>query len=119
MTSSDKGTYFRFFDTRSGKQTKEVTRGTEHTNISSLAFNSSCKYAAVASTKPKIHIFKVENEGAPASSYYNPLAYVNKYCASEGSFANFVQNDKDSGLNQTFIAFTGNKMHVLSKQGRY
>ena len=86
--------------------------------MSSLALSEDSKYCAVASQKPKIHIFKTEETKA-AGSYYNPMSYVSTYYNTEGSFANFMQNDKEAGLNSTVVAFTDKMLHVISKAGKY
>ena len=60
-TASLKGTFVRIFNTTNNNLIQEVRRGKEPADVFSISFDFSSKYFVVASDRPTIHIFFLNN----------------------------------------------------------
>mmetsp|Transcript_3926 Transcript_3926/g.6707 ORF Transcript_3926/g.6707 Transcript_3926/m.6707 type:complete len:379 (-) Transcript_3926:768-1904(-) len=69
VTTSEKGTIIRIFDTSDGTQTKELRRGADRAVIYSLAFSPDGEFLATSSDKGTVHVYVIKQSqpsGSPA-----------------------------------------------------
>jgi len=94
-TTSVRGTLVRVWDTSTGKQTRELRRGTDQAEIYGVAFRPDEAEICVWSDKGTIHVFSLVAGGAGPSNRQSKLSSLTsfipipKYFESEWSYAQF------------------------------
>jgi len=94
-TTSVRGTLVRVWDTATGKQTRELRRGSDQAEIYGVAFRPDEAEICVWSDKGTIHIFSLVAGGAGPSNRQSRLSSLTsfipipKYFESEWSYAQF------------------------------
>jgi autophagy-related protein 18 len=71
-TASDKGTIIRVFSVPDGKKLYQFRRGSMPSRIFSMSFNTASTLLCVSSATETVHIFKLEQQGAPSSPSPSP-----------------------------------------------
>ncbi|KAI0000072.1 WD40-repeat-containing domain protein [Russula vinacea] len=94
-TTSVRGTLVRVWDTTTGKQSRELRRGTDQAEIYGVAFRPDEAEICVWSDKGTIHVFSLVAGGAGPSNRQSKLSSLTsfipipKYFESEWSYAQF------------------------------
>ncbi|KAI0303878.1 WD40-repeat-containing domain protein [Russula brevipes] len=94
-TTSVRGTLVRVWDTATGKQTRELRRGSDQAEIYGVAFRPDEAEICVWSDKGTIHVFSLVVAGAGPSNRQSKLSSLTsfipipKYFESEWSYAQF------------------------------
>ncbi|KAI9513197.1 WD40-repeat-containing domain protein [Russula earlei] len=94
-TTSVRGTLVRVWDTATGKQTRELRRGSDQAEIYGVAFRPDEAEICVWSDKGTIHVFSLVAGGAGPSNRQSKLSSLTsfipipKYFGSEWSYAQF------------------------------
>lgn len=83
-TASERGTLIRIWSTTGNKLVKELRRGLEVTQITSISFNHDSSQVAVCSDKETCHIFNLQEPNVTSSLYYL-TNYLPQYFSSEWS----------------------------------
>lgn len=119
-TSSEKGTLIRVFDVKTGEKIKELRRGADKAEITSLSFSQASNWLCVSSDKGTVHIYgispPIERNGDSKkdetktrhSSFSFMKGMLPSYFSSEWSFAQFHIQDP-----QSLVSFANDKNSII------
>ena len=114
-TCSQKGTIIRIYHTQNGTLVKELRRGSDHTIINWIEFNSGEEMILCRSRKGTIHIFNTDykkNNNKKNKSLNKIIktfsSILPKYFSSEWSFAQFQFPNK-----RTISTFLNDSKHII------
>lgn len=115
-TASERGTLIRVWDVVTGKMIKELRRGLEVVEITSLCFNSDSSRLLVSSEKGTVHVFSLLKE---VTNKKSNLAYISEYLpsyfASEWSFVSF----EIPGGSQCTFGKSADTIYVVTPSNRF
>lgn len=124
-TTSKKGTLVRIWDTASGRMVKELRRGLDPVNITSLSFNSNHTSLCVASDKGTVHIYSLiprtdldRYQKNKKSTLSFMSGFLPTYFSSEWSYFSFSVPFFRKG-KCAFSLDDPKSIIVLTEQGRY
>ena len=124
-TTSNQGTIIRIYQTNNLSLIQELRRGSQASEIFSLAFNYNSKYLACSSSKGTIHVFCIKNEQnetqnqkSMIGSFFGFLGFNSQYLNSEWSFAQYHLNLKTKSVI-AFKTLSLNNIIVLTYDGKY
>jgi len=112
---SEKGTLIRVWDTKTGKKIKELRRGSNSAEITSLAFNNDSSRIITCSNKGTVHIFSLKDDLINKKSNLIYISdYLPQYFSSEWSVISF-----NVPQNLACSFGDGNNVYIITNDGYY